>query len=463
MAPSRQMHLAGYVLVPGSHFQGMWRHPYSHTDFFARRLYEQIGVTLEAGLFDLAFIPEALAVPDAYQGSFATTVEFGLQGAVRPDPSIVAAAIGGVTSHLGIGVTMSTTYTAPYHVARSLSTLDHFTAGRIAWNIITSGSESNAPNFGDERLPDHEGRYELADEVVEICHRLWSSWEPDALTLDKTTGRFADPDKVHAIDHVGPRRQVKGPLTLIPSPQGRPVLIQAGASPRGRQFGATWAELIFSIMPVAGMVPFREDLRRRAAALGRDPERLKVITAVQPILGETTEIARARAAYLGTLIDLRAAIAQLSTHLDLDLGDIAIDSDVRALLSRVDKLSAVALIEKVAPADGPTVTVREAAIAFSTHQLTPQLIGTPLEVADQLEALFLGEACDGFVITPTHFPGTFEEFTRAVVPELQRRGLFRTAYEGPTLRDLIGGGSDPAAADRRSPAGATPSLERVPS
>jgi dibenzothiophene sulfone monooxygenase len=440
------MHLAGYVLVPGSHFQGMWRHPYSQTDFFSRRLYEQIGVTLEEGLFDLAFIPEALAIPDAYQDSFATTVEFGLQGAVRPDPSFVAAAIGGVTSHLGVGVTMSTTYTAAYHIARIFSTLDHFTNGRVAWNMITSGSESNARNFGDDRLPEHDGRYELADETVAVCEQLWGSWEPDALVLDKSSGRFADPERVHYIDHVGERLKVKGPLTLTHSPQGGPVLIQAGASPRGRHFGATWAEMIFSILPISHMKEFRDDLRRRAAELGRDPDRLKIITAVQPTLGETTEIAHARLAYLEQLIDLRAALAQLSTHLDIDLADCNPEADARSLIAQVEKHSALPILDRVAPPDGPTVTIRQAAIGFSTHQLTPQVVGTPIEIADQLEELFVEGACDGFVITPTHFPGTFEEFTRSVVPELQRRGLFRTAYEGDTLRDLIGGGSPPAEA-----------------
>lgn len=446
----RQMILAGYILVPGSHFGGMWRHPYSETDYCDRGLYENVARTLERGFFDLAFVPESLSVPTDLGGDYTTFVKYGAVGAVRHDPSHLVAPMVAVTRHLGFAVTLSTTFMEPYHLARIFGTLDHFSAGRVAWNIVTSAGESNADNFGHHARLDHDGLYHRAEEVLGICARLWESWTADAVAADKATGLYADPDKVRALDHAGTYFKVRGPLSLPRGPGGGPVLMTAGVSPRGRDFAARWADVIFAIQSdPQGMRELRGDIRARAARLGRSGPSIRLLAAVQPILGETREIAEARAAYLDGLVHPEMARAFFSTMLGIDLASHAPSTPIDVVLraaagpGAVDAGAAWPWLQKIlAERPGHAWTVDEVALRLARSASTPRLIGTAAEVADQLEQLFLSEACDGFVVTPTHFPGTFEEFTRAVVPELQRRGLVRTRYRFDSLRGELGLGDE---------------------
>lgn len=442
MSEHRQLFLAGYILFPGNHFAGAWRHPYSERGFNDRTLFEDAARTLERAKFDMAFIPETLAFNPAF-------ARHGLSNAIKHDPAQLASVIAGVTTHLGVGVTLSASFTSPYHLARTLGSLDQFSGGRVAWNIIMSRGAPTYANFPFVEELERDELYDRGDEVVEATVGLWESWADDALVVDKSSGVFVDPAKVSTPDYRGKYVQVKGPLTLPPSPQGKPVLIQAGDSARGRQFGGKWAELVFAIENnEEDLKAKRDDLRRLAAEAGRDPDSIKLIAAVQPIVGETTEIARARQKFLPTLLDTDAAVAFLSHFVRTDFTGLPADvkfTDAVAARS-TDENAGVRLLDNLrglAAGTGESLdgglTLGEVAKTFSASEFTPQIVGSPEEVADQLIHLFEAEAVDGYVLSPTHFPGAFDDFARAVVPVLQQRGVFRTEYSDTTLRGNLAG------------------------
>ncbi|BBQ00632.1 monooxygenase [Burkholderia sp. SFA1] len=420
------MLLSAYLLVPGSHFGAMWRHPYSETDFCDRTLYEGVARSLDRYGFDYAFVPESLAVPMSDDGVWQTMTRRGASGAVRHDPALLVSPMIGVTRRLRFTVTLSTTFMEPYHLARMLSTLNHFSNGRMAWNVVTSAGASNAVNFAHLAAFEHGDLYERAEEVLSVCHELWRSWDEDALVADKRSGIYANDEKIRQIDHKGRYFDVRGPLTL---PHGAlPTLMAAGVSPKGRDFAARWAEVIFAIQnEPAAMRELRDDVRARAERMGRAPHDIRLMAAVQPVIGETREIAEARAAHLDSLVAVDSARSYLTALLGFDLSGVPGDAPLLPLLESRRKRPAVdaggmaAWLAKLLDSR-PDVQVDEAAIALSGSTGTPRLVGTAADIADQLQALF-EDCCDGFVITPTHFPGTFEEFGRAVIPELRARGL----------------------------------------
>ena len=448
---SRRMFLAGYILVPGSHYAGMWRHPYSETDFCDPDLFKDTAVTLERGGFDLAFIPESLSVTTGLNDDYETFLKRGAVGAIRHDPSQLVSLMASVTQSLGFTVTLSTTYMEPYHLARTLSTLDHFSRGRMSWNVVTSAGPSNGHNFGHFPKLTSPEAYDRAEETLSICRRLWQSWQADAVVADKTAGIYADPDKIAPINHEGALFQLRGPLSLPAGPAGEPILMSVGVSPRGRDFSAEWVDVIFAIQADAdGMAELRNDVRRRAAERGRDPEKVFLLTAVQPVIGETEAIAKARADYLDELIHDDVAIAFLSGMLGLDATGFCPETPIDEVLTTaagpsahkaaVDGGAAFPWLERIRQEDTARVwTLRDIAIRMARSTSTPRLVGTPEQVADQLESYFLAEACDGFVITPTHFPGSFDEFSRAVVPILRARGHVGPVATVPqTLRQRLG-------------------------
>ncbi|CDY73250.1 Nitrilotriacetate monooxygenase component A [Caballeronia glathei] len=426
------MLLSAYVLMPGSHFGAMWRHPYSETDFCDRVLYENLARSLDRYGYDYAFVPESLAVPMGDDGVWETMTSRGASGAVRHDPALLVSPMIGVTRRLRFTVTLSTTFMEPFHLARTLSTLNHFSHGRIAWNVVTSAGASNAINFAHLTSLDHRDLYERAEEVLTVCRELWTSWDEDALIADKRSGIYARAEKIRQINHKGRHFDVRGPLTL-PYRAG-PTLMAAGVSPRGRDFAARWAEVIFAIQSEpAAMRELRDDIRARAERMGRSPEDIRLMAAVQPVVGETREIAAARAAHLDTLVAPEAARSYLAAMLGLDLSSVSGDAPLQPILDTQNKRPAVdaggtlAWLANLLDAR-PDVRVDEAAVALSGSTGTPRLVGTATDVTDQLQALF-EDCCDGFVITPTHFPGTFEEFGRAVIPELRARGLVASHYQ----------------------------------
>jgi FMN-dependent oxidoreductase (nitrilotriacetate monooxygenase family) len=434
------MHLVGYVLVPAGEYVGQWQHPFNAPNFLERSSFESIARTLEQGCFDLIFMPDSITMPEGVGASYATAARTGIQGAIQVDAVLAMVAMAGVTKHIGLGATMSTTYQHPYNIARSMGTLDLLSGGRAAWNIVTSASSSQPQNFSLASMASWDERYDAADEVAEVVTALWDSWDADALVIDKESGLFADPEKIHRIDYEGRFQKVRGPLALPRSAQGRPVLMQAGASDRGLAFGARWGEIVFAIQDsVASMKAFRDNIRSRAAESGRDPDSLKMVAAVQPIIGENEAIAREKQAYLREHVSIDGALGLMSTFSGVDLTQFPLSEPLDTIIASVGGFSGrgtAKLLQQVY--DRGVRTLGEAAREFGMSEMTPQIVGSPEQVAEQLREIFDAEAVDGFVIVPAAYPGTYEDFVRGVVPALQRMGVHRSSYPGTTLRDTLG-------------------------
>ncbi|HEY8060498.1 MAG TPA: LLM class flavin-dependent oxidoreductase, partial [Acidimicrobiales bacterium] len=400
--------------------------------------YQDLGRTLEAGCFDLMFFDDRLAMPGIYGGSVAEAVRTGARP-VKLDLSIVLGLIAGVTRSIGLGATYSTTYYSPFHVARTFATLDHLTGGRAAWNVVTSVNDGEAQNFGLEEHLDHGARYDRADEFLEATTGLWDTWEDDALILDRTGGIFADPDKVHELGYDGDWFRVRGPLTVPRSPQGRPVLLQAGSSGRGRDFAARWAELIFTGDPSIEIARNHyKDQKDRIAEFGRDAESVRMLPMAYTVVGESRAHAEEREQlFLNDLVDPKASLALLSELMNYDFSTLPLDAPITDEL--IESVSGIrGLVQNLRQHIGDDITLADLAGHRATLLQGPRFVGTGPEVADQMEEWFSTDACDGFVIAATHSPGAYEDVVRLVVPELQRRGLFRDRYTGTTLRDHLG-------------------------
>lgn len=431
---SSQMHLAAFVTAgPGR--PGGWRYPDSVPGWLSAEYYQNIARTLEDGRFDLAFFADILSVPDRFGSSTDSQLRNGALGSLRLDPLHVLTSMGAVTKHLGLAATVSTTYAQPFTVARSFATLDHLTAGRAAWNVVTSFQESEARNFNrDEQFP-REKRYERADEFLEVAGKLWDSWEDDALVLDAETPLFAEPSKVHAIDHKGEWFTVQGPLNVPRPPQGYPVVIQAGASTKGKDFAARWSDVIFcSHASLESAQDFYREIKERAAAHGRDPRQVKILPSIAPVVGPTTEVAQQTADLLFDLVPPLGGLSTLAYHLDVDLSTFPLDErlpdvEVPGVEGHYRE------VREITEREG--LTLRELGKQYG-GRVEGGFVGTAADVADGLEQWFTEGACDGFMVQAPYQPGGFEDFTRQVVPELQKRGLFRTEYEGATLRENLG-------------------------
>jgi FMN-dependent oxidoreductase (nitrilotriacetate monooxygenase family) len=429
---TRRMHLVAYLKTgPTANHVGAWRHPASDLDdIFEPQRYEHLARVLEAGRFDAGFFADTFGIPDLHGGNFRVFLERGGQISYL-DPLVVLPLMARVTSHLGLGATLSTTFQTPYYLARTLASLDLLTKGRIAWNVVTSATNLEARNFGLDGIPPKDLRYERGDEVLEACCALWDCWQDDALVMDRATGQFADASKVRYADYAGKYVRTRGPLAMPRSPQGRPVFLQAGASPRGRDFAARWAEMIFCTPHTkADAKAFYDDIKQRVEAHGRPPGDCRVLPSFGVALGETDSIAQEKAAYLDSLSDPELVVAANSHLLGVDLSAHRTDTEVRAAQGNQGIQGSHDRVLQVAEAEGISFT--EAA-----GRQRKLLVGSAATVADQLEDWFTDYACDGFIIWPTVFPSMFEEFTRLVVPELQRRGLFRMDYRGRTLRENL--------------------------
>ena len=349
------------------------------------------------------------------------------------DPTVVLPVMAAATRHLGLGATLSTSFHTAYHLARWLGSLDAMSKGRVAWNVVTSATDLEAQNAGLDELPPRDERYDRADEVLEACFALWNSWDADAFVRDKEAGILADPAKVHYANYRGRWVKSRGPLSIPRSPQGRPVIMQAGGSGRGREFAARWAKAVFTIQRDADeMRAFYDDMKSRLAAHGRAPQDCAILPAVTTVLGETESIARERADYLNSLIDPELNLAATSSNVGADLTRLKPGTTLEQLQGNQGMQGSKDLLDQVMRAEN--VDFKQAAAKRTEGR---ELVGTPATVADRLQELFEAEACDGFVVTPTTFPGMFEQFCRGVVPELQRRGLFRTEYAGRTLRENL--------------------------
>ena len=428
----RKMHLLAYVKTgPTAQLAGAWRHPEADLDdIFRPERYEHMARVLEAARFDGCFFADTLGLPDIYKGSFDTYLREGGQLSYL-DPMMVLPVMARATNHLGLGATLSTTFFNPYHLARMLASLDHLSRGRACWNVVTSTMDFEARNFGLGALPAKDSRYDRADEVVEACCALWDCWQDDALVMDKASGLFIDPAKVRYADYEGRHVRTRGPLTVPRSPQGRPVLMQAGASSRGRDFAARWAEAIFcSSGSKKDAIEFYDDIKTRMARFGRVPGDCTICTSMTIVLGETEAIAREKAEYLLSLVPLEMVLATNSAMLGADLSTTGNEDD---LTRNKGHQGHGGLEERIRQ------TMRAEGITFAEAIRRPRnlIVGTPATIADYMQDLFEAEACDGFVLTPTISPVMWEEFARMLTPELQRRRLLRTDYEGATMRENL--------------------------
>ena len=431
----RRMHLVAYLKTgPTANHPGGWRHPEAALDdIFDPARYEHIARVLEAARFDACFYADTFGLPDIHGGNFDAYLRLSGQISYL-DPLVVLPIMARVTRHLGLGATLSTTFYPPYHLARTLASLDMISGGRAAWNIVTSATHLEARNFGLDAIPPKDQRYDRAEEVVEACCALWECWDDGALVMDKAAGVFIDPSKVRYADFEGRFLRTRGPLSIPRTPQGRPVFLQAGASDRGRDFAARWAELVFCTPhSKADALAFTTDVKARMARFGRRPEDCKVLPSFMVVLGETEAIAREKHDYLQSLIDPEAQAMLNSSLMGVDLTK---HRNVETLAEAQGSQGISGSTDRVLQ------VMRDEGLSLEAATRKPRglLVGTAASVADTLEDWFTSGACDGFIVTPTHHPGMFEEFARLVVPELQRRGLFRRDYAGATLRENLARG-----------------------
>ena len=433
----RRMILVGFLQAQNcTNIASSWRHPQSRTDSWSPDFYRHIGRVLEEGKFHLGFFDDRLSMPDMYGRDHAHTVAHGIR-CVKLDAVTVLTVMGMATERLGLGATYSTTYYEPFHVARVFATLDLMTHGRSAWNVVTSLNDGEAQNMGRDEVIDHDLRYDRADEFLEIVLGHWDSWEDDAIVQDKASGLFAHPDKVHRLDYRGRYLSSRGPFTVPRSAQGHPVLIQAGQSGRGRRFGARWGEVIFVVYPnvEAGKREYPA-FKAEVARAGRDPDHVKVTQLVNVIAAATRPDADDKWSEIDKLPLEVDALSLLSEALNFDFAkkgmDEAFTDAELAAMSGLQGIRDRVLAVKKNP------TVRDFIRISGRGRAQHPIVGGPTEVADRLEEWFSAPACDGFVVSATHVPGAYEDFVRHVVPELQRRGLFRREFEGTSLRENLG-------------------------
>lgn len=431
----RKMHFVGFVIAgPTWHHYGSWRHPESDgLDALDPARYEEIARTLERGKFDGLFFVDFLMLFDSFAGGYQTNLREGGQQCML-EPTQLLSMMARVTSRLGLAATMSTTFYTPFHIARAFGTLDHISKGRAGWNVVTSAMDREAKNNGMAKLLEKDQRYDQADEVLEACCRLWSSWEKDAIVGDRENNLYADPTKVHPVNYEGKYIRTTGPLTTPRSPQDRPVVMQAGSSPRGRQFAARWAEIIFTLQnSKSHMQSFYKDIKDRVVNNGRQPKECVILPAVDVVIGDTESIAAERAAAINSLASTRLGVAELSNALGVDMAKVPLDKP----LDDMELTQGCRGILDVMLQGARGVTLAEAGKRWANNQMTPQLVGTPEMIADRLVDLFESECCDGFMLCPSLSPGTYVQFVKTVVPELQRRGVFRKEYKYSTFRENL--------------------------
>ncbi|MFG1263016.1 LLM class flavin-dependent oxidoreductase [Xanthobacter aminoxidans] len=432
----KPMHLCGFLIAgPVVHSHAIWRNPAHETPFLSLDHYVRIARLLERGCFDFLFFADRLAIADRYGDSHAAGLARGDQDATRMDPMPILGAMAAVTRHIGLGATRSTTYDAPYNIAREFATLDHISGGRAAWNVVTSMNDGEALNFGTVPHLGHDERYDRADEFMELAFRLWDSWDEDALVLDRAAGIYADPAKVHYVNHRGPWFQSRGPLNIPRSPQGRPVIVQAGSSGRGKAFAARWSDVIFALQPnMERMRAFKADVAGALEAAGRPPGASKVLMAIMPFIGTTRAEAEAKEALHDSLADPVAGLSTLAAHANTDFSSLPMEATVKEIAASGSQGNLAAL-RSITPDGG--MTIAEAGGVYARGVMCPRAVGTAEDVADQLIAIIDSGAADGFVVSPAFLPDTFEDFVREVVPLLQARGYLRRGYGGGQLRDLL--------------------------
>jgi alkanesulfonate monooxygenase len=431
MTENRKLILGAFLQTPSQHTAG-WRHPRADAeaslDIDAQIAFAR---TAERGLFHAIFIADTLPFPlnidPEVLSLSARVVDF--------EPITLLSALAVTTRHIGLVATVTTTYFEPYHVARQFASLDYLSKGRAGWNVVTSSNGAEALNYSRDRHPPHSQRYEQAIEFVDIVKSLWDSWDDDAFVIDKTEGRFFVPDRMHLLNHASERYKVRGPLPVARPPQGHPVIVQAGSSGAGRAAAAGFADVIFTAQSdLPGAVDFYADMKRRASAVGRNPDHVVVLPGVTPVVAPTRAEAEDKYAELQDLIHPVAGIAMLSAAAGADLSALSPDDPLPPVPETEGDKTRQALLVEHARETGKSIRelYRWLASGYNT------VVGTPADIADHFEEWAESRAADGFNVRFSSLPNDLDDFVELVIPELQRRGLFQTSYAGKTLRENLG-------------------------
>lgn len=432
---TRPLRFSAFVMNTTSHIvHGAWRKPEAEqSDFSSLEHWVSLAKQLERGKFDFVFFADVVGLYDDHRGSWEKFVESGLQ-IPSNDPTVIASAIAYATEHLGIALTSSILQEHPFNFARKMSTLDHASNGRIAWNIVTSLSPNAWRNFGYGDLALHEDRYAWADEYVDVVYKLWEgSWDDGALLQDKASGRHGDFSKVHKIDHVGARYSVEGPHLVAPSPQRTPLLFQAGSSPTGRRFAARNAEAQFIASPTPEAArSLIADTRRLVVEAGRSPGDLEFFQGLSFVIGSTESEARRREAELDEYVDDEAMIAHAAGGIGIDLGSYDLDTPIGQVQGEGSQSTLAWLRE--------AITDREPTVRDLAHMRTRsgRVVGTPESIADRLEQ-WRDAGVDGINVINSTIPGSYLEFIEHLMPVLRQRGLAQREYGRGTVRAKLTG------------------------
>ena len=428
MARKKRQLKLGHMIEGAGRTWTDWRHPdavpSASTSF---PYYKERALLAQRGKLDFIFIADSLFITETSSPHYLN----------RFEPLTILSALAAATSHIGLVATVTASYTEPFNLARQLASLDHISGGRAGWNVVTSWLAGTASNFSKAEHLEHATRYRRAQEHIQVVRGLWDSWEDDALVHDKASGVFFDRSKLHTLGHEGEFFRVKGPLNIARSPQGQPVIFQAGTSEDGRNFAARNADAIFvGHDSVDDAREYYRDVKARAARFGREPETLFVLPAVAPVIGSTEAEADALWAERANLVSIEAALRMLGRSFnDYDFTRHELDAPFPKLSEAVLNSSQGAVLRITRAASEQGLTLREVALRFATPR--GDFVGTPEQIADKFEAWLDGSASDGFVISES-LPGQFRRLVESVVPILQRRGSFREEYEGATFRENLG-------------------------
>jgi FMN-dependent oxidoreductase (nitrilotriacetate monooxygenase family) len=439
MADARpaRMHLGVFFNHTGHHIAS-WRHPKADADANINiDHYLRLAQTAEAAGLDFLFFADSAATaerrPESLRRSAQYTAYF--------EPTTLLAAMAMVTRRIGLVATATTSYNEPYNVARRFASLDHISKGRAGWNVVTSGNEAEAWNFGREEHFAHDSRYDRAHEFVQVVHGLWDSWDDDAFPRDKASGVYLEPARMHHLDHHGKHFKVRGPLNVPRCPQGYPVIFQAGTSEAGRELAAETAEGVFtSNLTAATQKEHYDDVKGRMARFGRTPDEMKILPGLTAVVAATRQEAHDKWDHLQSLIHPQVGLDYLSMLLSTNLTEMGLEpDDTFPVLEMHDKVQSQGMFRNImATAAREKLTVRQMWERLAGSRGKATMIGSVKDVADEMQQWFEAGACDGFILQPSYLPGELDEVCQMLVPELQRRGLLRVGYEGTMLRDHMG-------------------------
>ena len=428
MTNQRKLRLGAFFSGMGSNMAS-WRHPKAVADGAINlEYYRALTLKAEAAKMDFVFFGDGLYISEKSHPIFLT----------RFEPLTLLAALAMETTHIGLAATLSTTYSDPFTIARQFASIDHISNGRAGWNIVTSPLEGSALNYSKPQHPEHDLRYRMAHEFMEVTKGLWDSWEDDAFIRNKDTGQFFDPAKMHQLNHKGEFYAVQGPLNIHRSKQGRPVLIQAGQSEAGMEFAACHADAVFTGQgSLEGAADFYREIKERGAKYGRGPDEILILPGCAPIVGRTLEEAEKKYQEIANLVVIDDALNYLGRYFnDIDFTHVGLDEPFPELgdFARNGWESTTDRIKQLAKEEH--LTLRQMAIRETTPKSV--FMGTPVQVADTMQAWFEGGAADGFMVNPAVLPVEFDDFVDGVIPILKERGLFRTEYEDNTLHGNLG-------------------------